>query len=193
MTQDEQILRRLGERRAELAKRRQEIAQTIEALRAEDAELARRDEELQITARNLPDLLLNEDRAPQSLGDMAASVVAAIEPVPERRKRKPDDLPPILQMADEALAYFETQGVMKATAPDIAKFMRARYWPEAKAQFIQGQLWRAAKRGEFIKTGGYYSRTDHARNRARVQKAEGLATEVARPSLSNGETGAYPV
>ncbi|HRO51250.1 MAG TPA: hypothetical protein PLW75_14000 [Hyphomicrobium sp.] len=189
MTQSEQILSRLNERRAALSKRRQDIAQAIAELQAEDAELARRDEALQITAQTLPELLVNEEREPQSIGSMAANVIASIEPEPERKKRKPDDIPPILQMADEALAHFEAQGTALVTARDIANFMRARYWPEAKADYIQGQLWRAAKRGDLLKKGSHYCRKNNPRPISRAQNAEGPATEVAEPSQSQGETG----
>lgn len=186
MNQDEQILHRLSERRAAVARRRQEIACAIEALQAEDAALIRRDEALQITAQTLPDLLKNEDRGPQALGDMAATLVAAIEPEPERKKRKPDGIPPILEMANEALAHFEAQGTQLVTARDIAKFMRARYWPEAKADYIQGQLWRAAKRGDLIKKGSCYSRPNYPRARAQAQIAEGPGVNAPRPLITNG-------
>lgn len=186
MTEHEQILHRLTERRSEIARRRQEIAIAIEALQAEDAALIRRDEALQITAQTLPDLLANEDRGPQALGNMVASLVAAIEPEPERKKRKPDGIPPILEMANEALAHFEAQGTQLVTARDIAKFMRARYWPEAKVDYIQGQLWRAVKRGDLIKKGSCYSRPNYPRARAQAQIAEGPGVHAPRPLITNG-------
>lgn len=193
MTHAHEILTRITERREIIAKRRREIANAIETLRSEDAGLVGEDAELEIMVRRLPSYAVNEEREPQALGNMVASLVAAIEPEPERKKRKPDGIPPILEMANEALAHFEAQGTQLVTARDIAKFMRARYWPEAKADYIQGQLWRAAKRGDLIKKGSCYSRPNYPRARAQAQNAEGLATVIARPSLSNGETGLHPV
>lgn len=179
MTEQDQILHRIAARRDEFMTRRREIARLIETLQAEDAELLRRDSELQITERTLPTLLANSPSEPLPLGNLAASVVIGLEPEKKRQSRKPDHLPPVLQMADEALAHFEEAGNAWATARDIAKFMQANHWPEAKAEFIQGQLWRASERGDLLKRGSCYARKS-------AKNEEGLDTEVTRPLQSNG-------
>jgi hypothetical protein len=179
MNDHEQIFRRLADRREQFTQRRREIARQIETLRAEDAQLAQRDLDIQTAEREIAALLADSPPVQiTALGDLAASLVSGLEPAKKRQQRKPDHLPPILQMTDEALANFEEAGNAWATARDIAKFIRANYWPEAKAEFIQGQLWRAAERGDLLKRGSCYARKS-ARNE------EGSDTVVAEP-LQNG-------
>lgn len=186
MKEQDQILQRINDRREAIAHRRREIARVIEVAQSEDADLIREDYELETMTRRLPVFFANAAREPQAIGDMAANIVASVEPEQPRTKRKPEHLPSILEMADDALRHFEQQGTPWATARDIAKHMRATRWPEAKPDFIQGQLWRAAKRGDLIKKGSCYGRKD-------CPHEKGLATEAARPSQSNGAIGSNPI
>jgi hypothetical protein len=180
MTNQEQILQRIGDRRADLARRRREIARTIELLRAEDAEIERKDAALLITAQTLPDVLVNPEREPLSIGDVVGTMVSSLETATSAPKRKPEGLPSILEMASEALATFELDGVEWLTPPEIARYISTRWWPDVKTEFISPQLWRAAVRGDLLKSGPRYAR----KNTTRHEK--GPATEVARPSQTNG-------
>ena len=177
MTED--IFRRIADEREAGARRRREIAETIGKLMAEDAALHKRDADLETSERTLQSVLLPLRHPPPLLSDVAAKVLIGLEPEQRRTRRKPKDIPSVLQIADDALAHFEADGQAWVTARDVATFAREKYWPEAKAEYFNGQLWRAAERGDLVKKGSRYARKG-------TEYDEGLSTDVERPSHSNG-------
>ncbi|WBT39072.1 hypothetical protein [Hyphomicrobium sp. DMF-1] len=162
--------------------RRADIVRTIADLHQEQQDLEAADRELQIAERVVTALLPSEQV--KTLADAVGNVVSSLE-FESKPKRKPDGIPPILEMANEALASFEAIGKPCASCPEITDFIRRTWWPDVKSEFVSPQLWRAANRGDLDKVGNNYAR--------KVKIEKGPATEVARPSLSNGETGSYPV
>lgn len=129
--------------------RRAEIARLREALEREDAELAITEK---VAARFL------QDRAPVSIADLAANIVANVAPPPKREKRKPDGVPSVMRMAMDVLREATARGQPWMEGTQIVDEIRKRWWPEAEAAAITPQLWRAAsKRKALLKDGTRYA------------------------------------
>lgn len=178
-----ETIERIRAQREVNRQRRADIVRVISDLQQEQLELESADREMQIAERVVSGLL--PPGPAQSLGDVLESVVSSLEPEP-KPSRKPPGLPPILEMANEAFAHFEAQGTTWATCPMITEFIRSKWWPTAKAEYISPQLWRAYDRGDLLKHGPRFARKS-------AENEKGPATEVARPSQSNGAIGSNPI
>lgn len=158
--------------------RRAEIARLREALEREDAELAITEK---VAARFL------HDRALVSIADLAANIVAKVEPpAPNRMKRKPDGVPSVMRMALDILREATSRGEPWMDGTAIVDEIRNRWWPDAEAAAITPQLWRAAsKKGTLLKNGTRYA-LPHT-------SEKGSAVAPAEPSQRDGMEGsAYP-
>lgn len=184
MTTPNETLTRIRAQREEVSRRAADLTREIAALQHDLTMLEEMDRELEVAERIVAGLLPTPE--PRALGDVAGAVVSSLEPEVKPSPRKPPGLPSILEMANEAFEAFEKDGVWKLTCPEITRYIRSRWWPDVKTEFISPQLWRAATRGDILKDGAYYARKG-------TEYEKGPATEVARPSQSNGETGSYPV
>lgn len=181
MADQENTLERVRQLRRNCEAMRADIQRQVSELLERQSQLEVEDRELEITERTLLTRVLLAAPAcgPQQLVGAVANVVSGLEPEIKKPPRKPDDVPPILEMADVAFAQLEAQGIGWATSPQIAEVIRRLWWPEVRSEYIQPQLWRAAKRGDLLKEGNRY-----ARKSARYE--EGPDTEVTRPLQSNG-------
>jgi hypothetical protein len=79
-------------------------------------------------------------------------LVSATQIPAQKRKLKPDGLPPMSVMIVTALK--ETG---KASRPvEIADYVRKRWWPTLATPVVNSQVWHMAKIGKLTRRDGYY-------------------------------------
>jgi hypothetical protein len=73
-------------------------------------------------------------------------------------RKKPDNLPTIPEMIDQTLAEAEKDEVNALRPTEVLKYIRDRWWPEAKASDVGPVMVRLANNGRLINRDGQYSR-----------------------------------
>ena len=141
MTTPIETIERIRAQREEVARRSGELTRQIAMLQQDLTMLEATDDELAIAERVVSASYPSPDA--QAIGDLAGAVVSALASE-VKPQRKPPGLPSILEMANEAFEEFEKDGVSWLTCPEITRYIRSRWWPEVKTEFISPQLWRAA-------------------------------------------------
>jgi len=157
----------IAQRRAAIAKRRQEIANDMTALNKENNDLVREDHELSAAQRVIARLMnLPEPQAQPASQNGAGS--------PTERAGKPAGIPTVPEMTELILGEAEASGDPWREGRDILAEIKRRWWPTVQPNDVLPTLWRLAHVERLRKKGSKYARQ-------RKTIAEG-ATSERRPA-----------